>query len=323
MGLFSFLKKKFSSREDETKKYKKGLKKSHHKLSSSFLNVSKKYPKANALYFEELEMILIEADISVPLVIKTLDKLSSEVQKRKLTNTYEINELLMEELFNSYQEKSDDDFFELDFKNNTPQVILVVGVNGAGKTTSIAKLASFYQKQDKKVMLVAADTFRPGAKEQLNIWAKRLKCQIVFGEENEDPASVAYKGAREALKENVDLLIVDTAGRLQTKTNLMKELSKISRVLGREINNAPHQTFLIIDATTGQNGIFQAKAFKEATNISGIIMTKMDGTSKGGILLSIREELGVPVRYIGLGEQLDDFELFDLDKYLYGLLIGE
>ncbi|MDY0100598.1 MAG: signal recognition particle-docking protein FtsY [Bacilli bacterium] len=323
MGLFSFLKKKFSSRDDETKKYKKGLKKSHHKLSSSFLNVSKKYPKANALYFEELEMILIEADISVPLVIKTLDKLSSEVQKRKLTNTYEINELLMEELFNSYQEKSDDDFFELDFKNNTPQVILVVGVNGAGKTTSIAKLASFYQKQDKKVMLVAADTFRPGAKEQLNIWAKRLKCQIVFGEENEDPASVAYKGAREALKENVDLLIVDTAGRLQTKTNLMKELSKISRVLGREINNAPHQTFLIIDATTGQNGIFQAKAFKEATNISGIIMTKMDGTSKGGILLSIREELGVPVRYIGLGEQLDDFELFDLDKYLYGLLIGE
>lgn len=323
MGLFSFLKKKFSTREDETKKYKKGLKKAHQKLSSSFLNVTKKYPKATREYFEELEMILIEADISVPLVIKTLEELTNDVQKNKLIDTEEINELLLQKLFITYQTKSDDQFFALDFQKNNLQVILVVGVNGVGKTTSIAKLASFYQKQNNKVMLVAADTFRAGAQEQLKIWADRLNCPIVLGQENEDPSSVAYKGAKEALKQGVDLLIIDTAGRLQTKTNLMNELSKLSRVLGREINNAPHHTFLIIDATTGQNGIFQAKAFKEATNISGIIMTKMDGTSKGGIILSIREELGIPVRYIGLGEHLDDFELFDLNKYLYGLLIGD
>lgn len=323
MGLFSFLKKKFSSPNAETKKYQKGMQKSHQKFSSSFLNISKKYAQASAEYFQELEMILIEADINVGLVIKVLNELINDVEKKKLTNTDEINELLLQKLFLSYQSKSDDELFELDFIKNPLQVILVVGVNGVGKTTSIAKLASFYQKQNKKVMLVAADTFRAGAQEQLKIWADRLHCPIVLGHIGEDPSSVAYKGAKEAIKEDVDLLIVDTAGRLQTKTNLMNELSKISRVLGREINDAPHQTFLIIDATTGQNGVLQAKAFKEATNISGIIMSKMDGTSKGGLILSIREELGIPVRYIGLGEKLDDLEIFDLDKYLYGLLIGE
>ena len=171
-------------------------------------------------------------------------------------------------------------------------------------------------------MLVAADTFRAGAVEQLKIWAERLKCPIVTGLENGDPASVCYDGAKYAKTNNIDLMIVDTAGRLHNKANLMAELGKIKRVLEREIPGAPHETFLIIDATTGQNGVSQASAFKEVSNISGIVITKMDGTSKGGIILSIRDELGVPVRFIGLGEGMDDLEEFDLDEYLHALLVG-
>lgn len=322
MSFFSKLKNKFFTRKKETKKYEDGLKKSRQKFASSLFNVSKKYPKATAQYFEELEMILIEADISVPLVFKTLEELNFEVSKNKITNTEAINELLIAKLFSSYTNKNSDEDYRLSFEK-TPQVILVVGVNGVGKTTSIAKLASFYQKQNKKVKLVAADTFRAGATEQLKIWADRLECPIVIGKANEDPASVAYQGIKKAKEEKIDLLIVDTAGRLQTKTNLMNELSKISRVLSKEINEAPHQTLLIIDATTGQNGVLQAKAFKEATDVTGIIITKMDGTSKGGILLSIRDELGLPVYFVGLGEKLDDLEIFDIEKYLYGLLFGE
>ena len=212
---------------------------------------------------------------------------------------------------------------EIRFVENGPTVLLVVGVNGVGKTTTIAKIANRYIKQGKKVMLAAADTFRAGAIEQLTVWAQRLKIDIVTGEANSDPASVAYDGAVRAKKEKVDLLIVDTAGRLQTKQNLMDELAKIKRVLGKEIPDAPHETFIVIDATTGQNGVIQAKAFSEVSKITGVVITKMDGTSKGGIILAIRDEIGVPVRFIGLGEKMDDLQEFDLDKYLYGLCVGE
>jgi fused signal recognition particle receptor len=199
----------------------------------------------------------------------------------------------------------------------------VVGVNGVGKTTSIAKLAYRYIHQGKKVLLVAADTFRAGAVEQLSVWAKRLGCEIVTGSSEADPASVAYDGMQKAKEIHADFVIVDTAGRLQTKANLMMELSKIKRVINKEINGAPQETFLIIDATTGQNGVVQAKAFAEVTNLTGVIITKMDGTSKGGIILAIRDEFNVPVRFIGLGEKMDDLAEFDLDKYLYGLCVGE
>ena len=172
-------------------------------------------------------------------------------------------------------------------------------------------------------MLVAADTFRAGAMEQLTIWADRLGCAIVTGIENADPASVAYDGIKQGLEQNIDLIIVDTAGRLQNKVNLMNELAKINRVISREIPNAPHETFLVIDGTTGQNGVLQAKAFNESTKLTGVVVTKMDGTSKGGIILSIRDEIGVPVRFIGLGEKMDDLQEFDLDQYLYGLTLGE
>ena len=212
---------------------------------------------------------------------------------------------------------------DLAFYEDRPTVLLVVGVNGVGKTTSIAKLAYRYKNMGKKVMLAAADTFRAGATEQLKTWAERLDIDIVTGAPNADPASVAYDAARKARLDGVDLLIVDTAGRLQTKNNLMAELAKIKRVISKEIEDAPQDTFLIIDATTGQNGVVQAKAFAEVTTLTGVVITKMDGTSKGGIILAIRDELGIPVRFIGLGEKMDDLEEFDLEKYLYALCVGD
>jgi fused signal recognition particle receptor len=212
---------------------------------------------------------------------------------------------------------------DIRFKENGPTVLLVVGVNGVGKTTTIAKLANRYLSKGKSVLLVAGDTFRAGATEQLQIWADRLGVTLVKGKYDSDPSSVAYDGMIKAKNENVDLVIVDVAGRLQTKQYLMDELSKMKRVIGKVIPDAPHETFLIIEATTGQNGVVQAKAFKEVNDLTGIVITKMDGTSKGGIILAIRDELGVPVRFIGLGEKMDDLEEFDLDKYLYGLLIGD
>ena len=223
-------------------------------------------------------------------------------------------------MFLNYLKEGEDIKNELTF-DNLPQVLLMTGVNGVGKTTSIAKLAKRYQDQGKKVLLVAADTFRAGAKEQIQVWGDRLNIPVVSGNENEDPASVAYKGVKRAVEENFDLVIVDTAGRLQNKKNLMDELKKIYNVTKKLINHEP-ESFLVIDATTGQNGVLQAKAFKELVNITGIVITKMDGTSKGGIILAIREELGIPVRFIGLGEKYTDLEEFDLDKYLYGLCSG-
>ena len=223
-------------------------------------------------------------------------------------------------MFLNYLKEGEDIKNELTF-DNLPQVLLMTGVNGVGKTTSIAKLAKRYQDQGKKVLLVAADTFRAGAKEQIQVWGDRLNIPVVSGNENEDPASVAYKGVKKGVEENFDLVIVDTAGRLQNKKNLMDELKKIYNVTKKLINHEP-ESFLVIDATTGQNGVLQAKAFKELVNITGIVITKMDGTSKGGIILAIREELGIPVRFIGLGEKYTDLEEFDLDKYLYGLCSG-
>lgn len=226
-------------------------------------------------------------------------------------------------MFVSYANQGENIVNEVRFAPEGVTVLLVVGVNGVGKTTTIAKLAKRYLDQGKKVMLAAADTFRAGAVEQIQIWGERLGIEVVSGKPNSDPASVAYEGVKRAKEKGIDLLIVDTAGRLQNKTNLMAELSKIRRVIQKELPEAPHETFLIIDATTGQNGVIQAKAFSEVTHLTGVVITKMDGTSKGGIILAIRDEIGVPVRFIGLGEKMDDLEEFDLDQYLYGLCLGE
>ena len=339
MGLFSFLKNKFAKKEKENESpskvesekkeeksletYSKGLEKSRKNLASRLDALSKRYAKVNSEYFEELEQVLIESDVGVDLSLRLIENLLDQSEKEKISDPKKINELLVDNMFVDYATKGDSVENEIRFVDGRPTVLLVVGVNGVGKTTSIAKLAHHYQQKGKKVMLVAGDTFRAGATTQLQIWAERLGCPIVVGKENGDPASVAYDGCQYAKNNNVDLMIVDTAGRQQTKTNLMQELAKINRVLGREIEGAPHDTFLIIDGTTGQNGVLQAKAFKEVTSLTGIVITKMDGTSKGGIILSIRDELGVPVRFIGLGEKMEDLQEFDLDKYLYGLLLGD
>lgn len=328
MGLFKFLKDKFKKKEENlleneqtlesVKKYDEGLAKSRENFSKRLkaLNKEFKSKKLDDNYFNNLEEILIEADCGVEFTLNTIEKLVEIVKKEKLTDLKEINERLISLMFNNYNDDSQNED-DITLKEGL-NVFLVVGVNGVGKTTSIAKLANFYLKQNKKVLLVAGDTFRAGAKEQLTIWANRLNINIITGKENEDPASVSYAGVKYAKENNYDLVILDTAGRLQNKVNLMNELNKIKRVINK-ISVANIYTYLVLDASTGQNGVLQAKAFKDVVDINGIIITKMDGTSKGGIILAIKDSLNIKVNFIGLGEKLDDLEVFDLNKYLYGL----
>lgn len=324
MGLFKFLKEKvFGKSVAQKEKYVAGLDKSRKNFTDRLKALTSRYNKVNDAYFEDVEEILIEADVGVKLTYDIIEATRSEAMLQNVDTPSEINEILVDKMFVSYASTGDDIVTEIQFKDNGPTVLLVVGVNGVGKTTTIAKLAHRYIKKGKKVLLVAGDTFRAGATEQLTVWANRLGCDIVVGKENQDPASVCYDGMVKGKRDNVDLIICDTAGRLQNKVNLMNELAKMKRVISKEVEGAPHDVFLIIDATTGQNGVLQAKAFKECTTLSGVVITKMDGTSKGGIILSIRDELGVPVRFIGLGEKMEDLEEFDLDQYLYGLCVGK
>ena len=322
MGLISFLKNKFKKKDESVDTYSQGMERSRKNFSNKLTNLTKRYKEVNQEYFEELEQILIESDVGVNLTLRIIDEVLEESKSENIKDPVKINEILVDKMFVDYASKGDI-VNELSFKEGTPTVLLVVGVNGVGKTTTIAKLANRYKEQGKKVLLVAADTFRAGAIEQLTVWSERLGVGIVTGAAESDPASVAYDGMRKAKEIGADLVIVDTAGRLQTKANLMAELAKIKRVIGKEIEGGPQETFLIIDATTGQNGVVQAKSFAEVTNLTGVVVTKMDGTSKGGIILAIRDEIGVPVRFIGLGEKMSDLMEFDLDKYLYGLCVEE
>lgn len=328
MGLFKFLKDKFKKKEENSleneqtlesvKKYDEGLAKSRENFSKRLKALNKEFKsrKLDDNCFNNLEEILIEADCGVEFTLNIIEKLVEIVKKEKLTDLKEINERLISLMFNNYNDDSQNED-DITLKEGL-NVFLVVGVNGVGKTTSIAKLANFYLKQNKKVLLVAGDTFRAGAKEQLTIRANRLNINIITGKENEDPASVSYAGVKYAKENNYDLVILDTAGRLQNKVNLMNELNKIKRVINK-ISVANIYTYLVLDASTGQNGVLQAKAFKDVVDINGIIITKMDGTSKGGIILAIKDSLNIKVNFIGLGEKLDDLEVFDLNKYLYGL----
>ena len=321
MGLISFLKEKFSKKKtEEVESYSEGMAKSRQNFSNKLNSLSKKYKKVNQEYFDDLEEILIESDVGVNLTLKIIEEVLEESKKQKISDADKINEILIDIMFKGYVDKGET-LTDIRFQEEGPTVLLVVGVNGVGKTTTIAKLAYRYQAQGKKILFVAADTFRAGASEQLTIWADRLGVDIVKGEYNADPSSIAYDGMVKATKENYDLVIVDVAGRLQNKQYLMDELSKLRRVIAKVIPDAPHETFLIIDATTGQNGVVQAKVFNEVTSLTGVVITKMDGTSKGGIILAIRNELGVPVRFIGLGEKMTDLKEFDLESYIYGLCI--
>lgn len=324
MGLFKFLREKLNkSKTEDSSSYAKCMEKSRGELTQSLNTLSKKYKKVNQEYFEQLEETLIESDIGVQLALEIIEKVVETSKKEKIIDSDAIQELVIDTMMEEYTKRGVEVEPDLKFVSGQTTVLLVCGVNGVGKTTTIAKLASRYIKQGKKVMLCAADTFRAGAIEQLTIWANRLGCEIVTGKPESDPASVAFDGARKAKTLGVDLLIVDTAGRLQNKINLMNELGKINRVITKEIPESQQEAFLVIDATTGQNGVVQAKQFLDCIKLTGIVLTKMDGTSKGGIVLAIRDQLGIPVRFIGLGETMDDLKEFNLDNYLYGLFVGE
>lgn len=297
--------------------YDKGLEKTRKEFVSKLSMLGVKYTKVDEDYFEELEEILINADVGVNTVMNFMDQLRDRVKKEKITDTAYLNEVIVDELFIIYvdNESLSD---KINMANEGPTVILMVGVNGVGKTTTIAKLAHKYKNEGKSIMMIAGDTFRAGAVKQLEEWAERTG-SLFYGKENTDPAGVIFDGLVKAKEENVDIVLIDTAGRLQNKVNLMKELEKVNKVIGKHIPNAPHETLLVIDATTGQNGISQAKAFKEITDITGIVLTKLDGTAKGGIVLAIKEEVKIPVKFIGLGEKMTDLKTFDIENYIYGL----
>ncbi len=316
MGLFDKIKKVFVSKEKEDKVYDEGLKKSRNEFVSQLSNLSKKYKNISEDYFEELENILIMADIGVNTVMNFVDKLRDRVKKEHITDSEILKEIIVDELLIMYVDNGVVST-KINIDSN-PSVILFVGVNGVGKTTTIGKMASKYRKEGKKVMLIAGDTFRAGAVEQIVEWGKRTDCYVEYST-NKDPSSVIYDGLVKATNENYDIVLVDTAGRLQNKVNLMNELEKINKVIKKVIPDAPHETLLVIDATTGQNGISQAKSFKEITDITGIVLTKLDGTAKGGIVIAIKEEVGIPVKLIGLGEKVEDLKVFDIEKYIYGL----
>lgn len=330
MGFFNKLKNMFQSemREEniknqgaqieEVKVYEKGLSKSREGFVSKLANLTNKYRTINDDYFDELEEILIMADIGVNTVMDFIDRLKNRVAKEKISDPELLKEIIVDELFIIYV---GDDVLSsrIKYQENGPTVVLFVGVNGVGKTTTIAKIAWKMKQEGKKVLLVAADTFRAGAVEQLRLWSERVGASFYGKDEGSDPASVVFDGCQMAKNEKYDVVLIDTAGRLQNKVNLMKELEKMNKVIGSIISGGPHETLLVIDATTGQNGISQAKAFQEITDITGIVLTKLDGTAKGGIVLAIKEQLNLPVKYIGLGETKEDLQVFDIEKYIYGL----
>ena len=319
MGLFDKIKTVFKKENNkEIKLYSDALSKSRNDFVSKLINITNKYERINEDFFLELEEILIMADIGVNTVMSFMDRLRDRGRHDKISDPKLLKEVIVDELFIIYVNDSVISS-KINYSNEGPTVVLFVGVNGVGKTTSIAKIASREIKAGKKVLLIGADTFRAGAVEQLKEWAGRLGCGFFGDVSRDDPASVVYDGLRLAIDDCYDMVFIDTAGRLQNKINLMKELEKINKVIKTYISSAPHETLLVIDATTGQNGISQAKTFKEVTDVSGIVLTKLDGTARGGIVLAIKEEVNIPVKFVGLGEGPDDLQSFDIENYIYGL----
>ena len=315
MGLFDIFKKK--PKDDKNKKYNLGMKKTRQGLMSK-LKAILSGNEINEELFDDLTDAFIMADIGVETTLDFIEALKEDERVQGLKTAEELQPIIVDKMFELYL-KGQIVNNNFNINENGVSVFLFVGVNGVGKTTTIGKLANKYHNEGKKVMLIAGDTFRAGAVPQLKEWAERTDSLFV-GKENMDPASVIYDGLEEALKEKADIVLIDTAGRLQNKVNLMNELEKINKVIGKFIPGAPHETLLIIDATTGQNGISQAISFKEITNITGIVLTKLDGTAKGGIVLAIKEEVNLPVKFVGLGEGINDLKSFDIEDYIYGLL---
>ena len=322
MGFFSKIKNIFNKKEEQkednsVKLYDTGLEKTRNEFVSKLSFLGIKYTKIDDEYYEALEEVLINADIGINTVTKFMDTRKKRVKEENISSTKDLTEVIVDELFIIYvNNESLSDKIVVEKGKKT--IILFVGVNGVGKTTSIAKLGYKYKNQGYKVMMIAGDTFRAGAYEQLKEWSEKVGTYF-YGKDNADPSSVIYDGLEEALKNDSEVILIDTAGRLQNKDNLMQELSKMNKVIDKVIPDAIRETLLVIDATTGQNGILQAKAFKEITDVTGIVLTKLDGTAKGGIVLAIKEEVNIPVKFVGLGEKMTDLEPFDIENYIYGL----
>lgn len=318
-GFFSRIKESVVGKSAKTnKKYEAGLDKSRKSFTSKINELAARYREIDDDYFEELESALISADVGVNMVMNIVDEIRKEVRLKNIKDPKDINDLIVDKMFVIYANQSDMNT-KLNIDNEGLNVILMVGVNGAGKTTTISKLANKLKQEGKSVIIAAGDTFRAGAIEQLTEWANRLDMPIVTKEEGSDPSAVIYNAIIQAKQENIDVLICDTAGRLQNKINLMNELAKIKRVIKKEVPDGPQETLLVIDATTGQNGVSQAEVFKQVADVTGIILSKMDGSAKGGIVLAIKDLLDIPVKYLTVGEKVDDIEEFDLEEYIYSL----
>lgn len=316
MGFLDSLKQAITGKRD-TGKYLSGFAKTNNALGRKLKFITENNTKNKEDFVEQLMITLIESDIGYKTSEDICDRFFKETQDYLYLRQEDVMDILLETFDDIYNEKKEN---EIVYNEDGPTVILMVGVNGSGKTSTCAKLAKMYKDQGKKVCLAAADTFRAGAIEQLREWANRLDVDFVSGKEQEDPSSVLVNACRYAKENNIDILLCDTAGRLQTKVNLMAELAKMRRVVGKEIPGAPHNVWMVLDANTGQNGMSQATLFNEVTDLTGIILTKMDGTSKGGIVIAIKNVLGIPVRFITLGETADDIKPFDFDLYLYSII---
>lgn len=323
MGLFNKFKGLFKKAEESTKEkeelksYDDGLAKSRNYFTDKISLLNGKYKKVNDEYFEELEEILIMADIGVNTVIAFIDKLKKRVKKENITDSETLKDIIVDEMFIIYINNKIV-VNKINYSEDGPTVILFVGVNGVGKTTTIGKMANKLKNEGKSVLMVAGDTFRAGAIEQIIEWGSRTDTEVVY-KDSTDPSSVVYDGVKKAVEDGIDVVLIDTAGRLQNKTNLMEELAKMNRVIKKIIPSGPQETLLVLDATTGQNGISQAKSFKEITDVTGIVLTKLDGTAKGGIVLAIKDSVDIPVKFVGLGEKKEDLRVFDIEKYIYGL----
>ncbi len=323
MGLFDKIKKAFTGEEkieptEVTEKYEKGLEKTRKTFSQRMNELFANFRTVDEDFFDELEEVLIGADVGFESTMEITDALRQEVKLKNAKASNEVQQVIIEKMVEIY-EKGNTDKPEINLNAEGLTVILLVGVNGVGKTTTIGKMAHLYKQEGKKVMLAAGDTFRAGAIEQLHVWGERVGAEVVSGKAGGDPAAVVFDAIKEAKQQEADILFVDTAGRLQNKVNLMNELEKMKRIIEREIPGGPHEVLLVLDATTGQNAMNQAKEFKKATDVTGIVLTKLDGTAKGGIVLAIRKELDIPVKFVGLGESMDDLQPFDPNEYIYGL----
>ncbi|KAA8754552.1 MULTISPECIES: signal recognition particle-docking protein FtsY [Paenibacillus] len=320
MSFFKKLRDSIASKtESVTKQFKDGLEKTRKGLVEKVSDLVIRRKKIDEEFYEELEEILIGADVGVNTVMNLIEDLRVEVKKRKIEDAAELQPVLSEKLTDLLRGEQNN---ELKMNPNGITVILFVGVNGVGKTTTIGKLAHRFKQQGKKVIMAAGDTFRAGAIEQLEVWGQRAGVDVIKQQSGSDPAAVMYDAVQAAKQRGADVLLCDTAGRLQNKSNLMDELNKIYRVIQREIPDAPHEVLMVLDATTGQNALNQAKLFGEKSGVTGLVLTKLDGTAKGGIVVAIRQELDLPVKLVGLGEKIDDLQPFDSEQFVHALFAG-